>query len=239
MTRCVVEAVVQSGVCAILTKGWSDRGQRKDGADVPKEEKEHSVPTEEQPHKDGADGIQYPDSIYAIDSIDHSWLFPRIDAACHHGGAGTTGASLRAGIPTIIKPFFGDQSFWAERVESLGVGSAIRKLTTDELANALIQATTNERQIAKAKVVGEEIRRVSQLEMDAAADKTGTWCAGRDPVHLPRPRVCKVAHQAAAVRREPDEEGLDPNSVHGIERDETRPPVHLPSLLGHRQGGAL
>lgn len=95
-----------------------------------------------------------------VDSIDHSWLFPRIDAACHHGGAGTTGASLRAGIPTIIKPFFGDQAFWAERVESLGVGSAIRKLTSEHLSDALKEATTNERQIAKARVVGEEIRRV-------------------------------------------------------------------------------
>jgi len=149
MTRCVVEAVVQSGVCAILSKGWSDRGQRKD------------EPAAKEDTKDGADGVKYPDTIYAIDSIDHSWLFPKIDAACHHGGAGTTGASLRAGIPTIIKPFFGDQAFWAERVESLGVGTGIRKLTSEELSEALIQATTNDRQIAKAKAVGEEIRRVS------------------------------------------------------------------------------
>lgn len=94
----------------------------------------------------------------SVDAIDHSWLFPRIDAACHHGGAGTTGASLRAGIPTIIKPFFGDQMFWAERMESLGVGSAVKKLTSETLADALKAATTNERQIAKAKVVGESIR---------------------------------------------------------------------------------
>jgi hypothetical protein len=172
MTRCVVEAVERSGVCAILTKGWSDRGQRKDSKDSKdsgkgdkEKDKDKDKDTqslgdeEEMDPSEGADGIKFPDSIYAIDSIDHSWLFPRIDAACHHGGAGTTGASLRAGIPTIIKPFFGDQAFWAERVESLGVGSGIRKLTTDELSDALVQATTNERQIAKAKAVGEEIRR--------------------------------------------------------------------------------
>lgn len=96
----------------------------------------------------------------AIDSIDHAWLFPRIEAACHHGGAGTTGASLRAGIPTIIKPFFGDQAFWAERVESLGVGAGIHKLTREALAAALVDATTNDRQIAKAKAIGEAIRKV-------------------------------------------------------------------------------
>lgn len=99
-----------------------------------------------------------------IDSIDHSWLFPRIDAACHHGGAGTTGASLRAGLPTIIKPFFGDQEFWAERCESLGVGSAIRNLTIEELTHALVQATQNERQVFKARAVGEDIRRVSRQD---------------------------------------------------------------------------
>ncbi|WVR05782.1 hypothetical protein IAU60_002807 [Kwoniella sp. DSM 27419] len=145
MTRCVVEAVVDSGVCAILSKGWSDRGSKDKG--------------EKEDDGGGADGIKYPPEIYSIDSIDHAWLFPRIDAACHHGGAGTSGASLRAGIPTIIKPFFGDQAFWSERVESLNVGSAVRKLTAQALSEALKKATTDEKQIAKAKIIGEMIRR--------------------------------------------------------------------------------
>lgn len=84
MTRCVVDAVVDADVYAILSKGWSDRGSKAKG--------------EAEDTKDGADGIKYPPTIFPIDSIDHSWLFTRIDAACHHGGAGTTGASLRAGI---------------------------------------------------------------------------------------------------------------------------------------------
>ncbi|WVQ71264.1 hypothetical protein IAR50_000790 [Cryptococcus sp. DSM 104548] len=145
MTRCVVEAVINSGVHAILSKGWSDRGTKARG--------------ESSGGADGADGVKYPPEIFAIDSIDHGWLFPKIDAACHHGGAGTTGASLRAGIPTIIKPFFGDQAFWAERVESLNVGSAIRKLDSESLAKALVKATGDEKQIAKAKDVGEVVRR--------------------------------------------------------------------------------
>lgn len=148
MTRCVVQGVVDSGVCAILSKGWSDRGSRG----------KNDHPELEAVSSHGADGVEFPPEIFSVDAIDHTWLFPRIDAACHHGGAGTTGASLRAGIPTIIKPFFGDQYFWAERVESLGVGSGLRQLTYDGLATALIEATTNERQIAKAKVVGQAIR---------------------------------------------------------------------------------
>lgn len=148
MTRCVVQGVVDSGVCAILSKGWSDRGSRG----------KNDKPALAETTSRGADGVEFPPEIFSVNAIDHSWLFPRIDAACHHGGAGTTGASLRAGIPTIIKPFFGDQFFWAERVESLGVGSGLRQLTYEGLATALVEATTNERQIAKAKIVGQTIR---------------------------------------------------------------------------------
>lgn len=139
MTRCVVEAVLQSGVRAILSKGWSDRLHVKSGDDV---ESEEALPAE----------------IYPISSVPHDWLFQRIDAACHHGGAGTTGASLRAGIPTIIRPFFGDQMFWADRVEALGVGTGVRKLTVQSLTEALVLATTDQKQIDRAKAIGEQIR---------------------------------------------------------------------------------
>jgi hypothetical protein len=54
---------------------------------------------------------EIPPQCYQLDKVPHDWLFPQIDAALHHGGAGTTGASLRAGIPTLIKPWFGDQWF--------------------------------------------------------------------------------------------------------------------------------
>lgn len=140
MTRTVIDAIVQSGVCAILSKGWSDRLVKANTNDPP----ESSDPL--------------PSQIFPITSIPHDWLFKRIDAACHHGGAGTTGASLRAGIPTIIKPFFGDQFFWADRVEALGIGSGVRKLTVDTLSDALIAATTDQKQIDRARLVGENIR---------------------------------------------------------------------------------
>jgi len=80
MTHAVIEAVRKSGVYAILSKGWSDRLQNKNDATEPEE--------------------PLPTQIYPIKSIPHDWLFQRIDAACHHGGAGTTGASLRGiGLP--------------------------------------------------------------------------------------------------------------------------------------------
>jgi sterol 3beta-glucosyltransferase len=49
----------------------------------------------------------------------------------HHGGAGTTAAGLRFGLPTLIKPFFGDQFFWVSTIQDIGVGIGIKKLEVD------------------------------------------------------------------------------------------------------------
>ncbi|MDF2593342.1 MAG: Sterol 3-beta-glucosyltransferase [Clostridia bacterium] len=88
-----------------------------------------------------------PDSIFAIDSIPHSWLFERVAAVCHHGGAGTTSAGFAAGVPSVIIPFANDQHAWAHRAYDLGVGSKpipAKKLTSDNLAEAIKYALQNE-----------------------------------------------------------------------------------------------
>lgn len=91
MTKSIIKAVEKSGVRAIIAKGWSSRGGDSAAA-----------------AKEGSDKeTQFPDSCYSVDKIPHGWLFPKIQAALHHGGAGTVGASLRAGLPTLIKPWFG------------------------------------------------------------------------------------------------------------------------------------
>lgn len=135
MTKTIIEAIQRAGVRCILSKGWSDRMHKMDEVPMPPE-------------------------IHQIKSCPHDWLFKQVDVAVHHGGAGTTGASLRAGIPTIIKPFFGDQFFFGTRIEDLGVGICLKKLTTNGFARALIEATHNERMVQKAKILGQEIRGV-------------------------------------------------------------------------------
>ncbi|KRA45886.1 glycosyltransferase [Devosia sp. Root635] len=75
--------------------------------------------------------------MYFIAGAPHDRLFPLMHATLHHGGAGTTGAALRAGKPTAILPFLGDQPFWARRVQQLGVGPVAldkHKMTVDDLA---------------------------------------------------------------------------------------------------------
>jgi UDP:flavonoid glycosyltransferase YjiC (YdhE family) len=109
----------------------------------------------------GLDGANLPASIFALDSVPHAWLFPRMAAVVHHGGAGTTAAGLRAGVPSVIVPYLGDQPFWGKRVAEMGVGPQPiprRKLTPGLLAEAIRIATTDQNMRAKAAALGERIR---------------------------------------------------------------------------------
>ncbi|KAF2213715.1 glycosyltransferase family 1 protein [Cercospora zeae-maydis SCOH1-5] len=133
----IMEAVVKADVRCILSKGWSDRFDKADSSASP---------------------LELPSCIHQIRAAPHDWLFKQVDAVVHHGGAGTTGASLRVGVPTIIKPFFGDQFFFATRVEDLGVGMHLKKVTANHLGKALWIATHDARMRTKAKLLGEAIR---------------------------------------------------------------------------------
>jgi UDP:flavonoid glycosyltransferase YjiC (YdhE family) len=96
-----------------------------------------------------------------IDSIPHSWLFPRVAAVVHHGGAGTTAAGLRAGVPAVIVPFFGDQPFWGQRIAELGVGPKPvprKKLTVERLAEAIQTAVIDDGMRQRAADLGSKIR---------------------------------------------------------------------------------
>lgn len=99
--------------------------------------------------------------IFVLESVPHEWLFPRMAAIVHHGGAGTTGASLRAGVPTIVIPYKSDQPFWGHRVAQLGVGPQPiprKKLNADNLASAIRTALNDDPIRQRAKALGERIR---------------------------------------------------------------------------------
>lgn len=100
MTRVVVEAAEKAGVYAIVAKGWSDRQKGDDDDGEPDEEKEKKREENEKRHQELMD----KPFIFSVKSIPHDWLFPRISAAVHHGGAGTTGASLRGASSTSPPP---------------------------------------------------------------------------------------------------------------------------------------
>ena len=86
---------------------------------------------------------------------------PRMAAVVHHGGAGTTAAGLRAGVPSLIAPFAADQPAWAERVVKLGVGppvAGIKRLSAEKLAEAIHMAVTDSGLRARAAALGEKVR---------------------------------------------------------------------------------
>jgi sterol 3beta-glucosyltransferase len=128
----VLEALASTGQRGLLARGW---GALK------------------------ADSL--PSNVFMIDSAPHDWLFEHVSAVVHHGGAGTTAAGLRAGKPTVIVPFMGDQFFWGDRVAALGVGTEPipqKALTADALAKAIRTAVSDTGMQQRAAELGAKLR---------------------------------------------------------------------------------
>ncbi|MEV4671979.1 glycosyltransferase [Actinomadura sp. NPDC049382] len=99
--------------------------------------------------------------VLAVRDVPHTWLFPRMAAVVHHGGAGTTAAGLRAGVPTVVCPFFGDQPYWGERVAALGAGPRplpFRAMTVPRLAARIRRAVQDPDVADRADDLGRRIR---------------------------------------------------------------------------------
>jgi sterol 3beta-glucosyltransferase len=106
------------------------------------------------------EGPDLPPDAHLVRDIPHSWLFPRVAAVVHHGGAGTTGAALRAGRPNVVVPLTADQAFWARRVSRLGAGPpplSASRITSANLAAAIHAALEDPAITARAREVGRQI----------------------------------------------------------------------------------
>lgn len=109
----------------------------------------------------GLSNADLPDHIFKVEGAPHDWLLPKMTAVVHHGGAGTTAAGLRAGVPSILVPFFGDQPFWGWRVQTLGVGPQPiprRQLSSERLAAAITTAIQDTGMKNRAAALGRKIQ---------------------------------------------------------------------------------
>ncbi|KAH9828145.1 glycosyltransferase family 1 protein [Teratosphaeria destructans] len=122
-TELIFKATKLAGVRALVNKGWGGLGSNNSNT---------------------------PDNIFMLGNTPHDWLFPRVKAVVHHGGAGTTAIGLKCGKPTMIVPFFGDQPFWGAMVAEAKAGAheciPYKRLTAEKLAEGIKQCLTEEAQ---------------------------------------------------------------------------------------------
>jgi sterol 3beta-glucosyltransferase len=100
------------------------------------------------------------ENLLYLESAPHDWLLPRCSMIIHHGGAGTTSAGLRAGVPNIVVPFMADQPFWGRRVHAIGAGPKpilVKKLSVGTLTQAIVEAESTVIR-EPAQVIGQKIR---------------------------------------------------------------------------------
>ncbi|KAL8731922.1 MAG: hypothetical protein Q9166_003054 [cf. Caloplaca sp. 2 TL-2023] len=132
MTRMIFDAVKKSGQRALVSKGWGGLG---------------------------ADMLEIPQDVFMLGNVPHDWLFKHVSCVVHHGGAGTTAAGIAAGKPTVVVPFFGDQTFWGAMVAKAGAGPwpiPYKQLTSEKLAAAILKAL-EPKALQRAGELGESI----------------------------------------------------------------------------------
>ncbi|GAB0134892.1 hypothetical protein EsDP_00003246 [Epichloe bromicola] len=166
-TGLIFEAVEKAGVRALVSRGWGGFGR---------------------------DDV--PDNIFMLDNTPHDWLFPRVKACVHHGGAGTTAIGLKCGLPTMIVPFFGDQYFWGSMVGKSGAGPdpvPYKHLTSDKLAEGIKYLLTEEARSAAGKIA-------ESIEKDGdGAKNTVTTFQKHMRIYGPPSLSCAILKSRVAV----------------------------------------
>ncbi len=117
LTKLILEALDRAEVRGVVSAGWA-----------------------------GLNASERNANVHFVGNVPHAWLFPRMAAVVHHGGAGTTASSFLAGVPTVVCPFIADQPFWAQRSVDLRVGAPPvprKKMTAERLAASIRVAVGN------------------------------------------------------------------------------------------------
>jgi sterol 3beta-glucosyltransferase len=151
-----------------------------------------------------------PPSVFVADDLPHDWLLPRAKAAVHHGGAGTVGAVITAGIPSIVVPSFDMQTAWGHRIAEKGIGLALdkRELDAGRLAAALREVETPGFR-ERARALGEAARSEGGAaqaadEIERRLAEAGERASIRIVAAPPMERMARALRRKAAKADIPD-----------------------------------
>lgn len=153
-TKCTIEALTRLKQRAVLLTGWG-----------------------------GLEPIPPSDQFYVTDRVPHEWIFPRVAGIVHHGGAGTTAAAIRAGVPALVVPFMAEQPFWAGRVAALGLGPPPiphKELSADRLVAGLRTLLERRSLRTRAAALAEQVR--AEDGVGSAIEIIEAWLADPAPV---------------------------------------------------------
>ncbi|HEX2568831.1 MAG TPA: glycosyltransferase [Polyangia bacterium] len=161
-TEAIVGALTRLGRRAVLQAGWNQLGE-----------------------------TDLPSHILRVDYVPHDWLFPRAACVVHHGGAGTTAAVVRAGVPHVIVHHLGDQPAWAKLLELRGLAAKPlphQKLKATSLAERIAAVVDDADMHARARAMGERVRAedglgaaVAAIERVMNAEASGVAGAAQSP----------------------------------------------------------
>ena len=147
-------------------------------------------------------GNSPPKDVFLLGNVPHDWLFPRVSAVVHHGGAGTTAIGIMLGKPTVVVPFFGDQLFWGNMIYRAGAGPmpvAYKKLDSTQLAESikvalkpetrgraheLAEKIKNEDGPAKAAQLFQSTPQMKNLGCFILRDRVAVWRVRRTNIQL-------------------------------------------------------
>ena len=168
-TKLIFKAVEMTGVRALVSKGWGGLGDKNNT----------------------------PENIFMLGNTPHDWLFPKVSAVVHHGGAGTTAIGLKCGRPTMIVPFFGDQEFWGAMVAESKAGARTctpyKHLTAAKLAKGIEECLLDESKVNAAKIA-ESIAK----EGDGAENAVKSFLS-KLPMQGPHSMRCSVLEDRIAA----------------------------------------
>jgi UDP:flavonoid glycosyltransferase YjiC (YdhE family) len=136
----ISSASAQLGERALICAGWSDFSE-----------------------------VPLPDHVMVAGAVNYAMILPVCRAVVHHGGSGTTAASMRAGVPTLILSMDANQTLWGGQVKRLKVGTTRRfSTTTRESLVADLRKILAPQYVARARELASGMSRPSESMVDAA-----------------------------------------------------------------------